>query len=343
MRKIDYSFLKGLIPSSLLIKTNNIYDLRRKELYRLLDTDKLFEKLDEVAIVDSTINSFNLEGIVSTKKRIYEIQNGGVIENDIEKEILGYSKVLKDIIKNYNKISFSIDTIKSFYKKVSSSDFKEYKREDNVVMELLDDGTTKVAFYPTKAKDTNDQMNEWIDAFTNAYNDKEISNLLLIPCAILDFLCIQPFESNNGTLSRLLINLMLLKSDFDIERYMPIENMMVKDIDEYYNVLESSYKGWSENKNNYIPFIEYFLDKLYLSYKELDDRFIIPEDNKLMKKNRIEEIILSSRKALSKMQISELAPDISIKMIEFTLANLLKSGVIVKTGSFKDAKYKKKR
>ena len=41
-------------------------------------------------------------------------------------------------------------------------------------------------------------------AYKDACNNANINQLLLIPCVILDFLCIHPFRDGNGRMSRLL-------------------------------------------------------------------------------------------------------------------------------------------
>lgn len=41
-------------------------------------------------------------------------------------------------------------------------------------------------------------------AYMEARSDANINQLLLIPCVILDFLCIHPFRDGNGRMSRLL-------------------------------------------------------------------------------------------------------------------------------------------
>ena len=46
-------------------------------------------------------------------------------------------------------------------------------------------------------------------AYLDARSDANINQLLLIPCVILDFLCIHPFRDGNGRMSRLLSLLLL--------------------------------------------------------------------------------------------------------------------------------------
>lgn len=79
-----------------------------------------------------------------------------------------------------------------------------------------------------------------------AYNDaySEGANpLLLIPWAVLDFLCIHPFRDGNGRMSRLLSLLLLYKSGFDARRYVSLEEQINKFKNYYYTSLKNPRNG----------------------------------------------------------------------------------------------------
>ena len=122
---------------------------------------------------------------------------------------------------------------------------------------------------PVKAIDTENAMEELTYAYMEARDDSNINQLLLIPCVILDFLCIHPFQDGNGRMSRLLSLLLMYKNGFDISRYVSFEEQINLSKGNYYEALRQSSIGWHENNNDYIPFIENFLFTLYLCYKEL--------------------------------------------------------------------------
>ena len=217
----------------------------------------------------------------------------------------------------------------------------EFKKEDNIIREKYADGTTNIRFMPVKAIDTEKAMEELTYAYMEARDDSNINQLLLIPCVILDFLCIHPFQDGNGRMSRLLSLLLMYKNGFDISKYVSFEEQINLAKGNYYETLRQSSIGWHENTNDYIPFIEYFLFTLYLCYKELDKRFLTIKSGKVSKTKRIEEIVLTSFIPISKKEILNLLPDISLTTIEKVLSNMMKDGKIVKIGSTSNAKYLK--
>lgn len=88
-----------------------------------------------------------------------------------------------------------------------------YKTNDNYILEEDAQGNRRIRFRPTPAKQAMEQLEL---AYMAARNDGNINQLLLIPCVILDFLCIHPFRDGNGRMSRLLSLLLLYKNDYDV-------------------------------------------------------------------------------------------------------------------------------
>ena len=77
----------------------------------------------------------------------------------------------------------------------------QYKTDDNVILEVDGEGNRRVRFRPTSAEDTPEAMEQLELAYLEARDDANINQLLLIPCVILDFLCIHPFRDGNGRMS----------------------------------------------------------------------------------------------------------------------------------------------
>lgn len=348
MKKYDYSFLKYMkIPTSFLNMTNGIYSLKTIAEQKKDEYPDIFTNLQKIAIIQSIKSSNAIEGIITTDKRIEQIinQNANPLNHN-EQEIMGYKDALNMIHTNYEAISFNSESIKNLHKIMLEytqlPHRGEFKREDNVVQERHANGTINIRFMPVKASDTENAMEELTYAYLEARDDSSINQLLLIPCAILDFLCIHPFQDGNGRMSRLLSLLLMYKNGFDISKYISFEEQINISKANYYEALRQSSIGWHDNNNDYIPFIENFLLTLYLCYKELDKRFLTLKSGKVSKTKRVEEVVLSSFVPISKKEINALLPDVSITTIEKVLSNLIKNHKIIKIGSTINAKYLKK-
>ena len=345
MRRFDYSFLRNIkVPVNFMTFTNAIYTIKNLEEEKKNIYPDIFTALQKIAIVQSVKGSNEIEGIVTTDKRIEEIVNqSSAPRNHNEQEITGYKNALNLIHSDSDKMSLNEDLILNLHKilleKIEVSYGGSYKTEDNIIRESYKDGTSFVRWVPVSSQDTPKAMKELILAYMEARDDSLIDGLLLIPCVILDFLCIHPFRDGNGRISRLLTLFLLYKSGFDISKYISFEEQINKMKGNYYEALKRSSIGWHDNQNDYIPFIENFLYTLYLCYKELDKRFLTLGTKKVSKKKRIESAIMNSFLPISKKELQALLPDISLTTIEAVLASMLNDGKIKKIGSTKSAKY----
>lgn len=194
-------------------------------------------------------------------------------------------------------------------------------------------------FKPVPAKSVSGDMEQLLLAYYEARQDAEISPLLLIPCFVLDFLCIHPFIDGNGRVSRLLTVLLLYLSGYDIVRYISYEGQVNNYKESYYEALRTSSKSWHENENDYVPFIINFLQILYKCFKELDESFTDISLKKAKKSERVESILMGAIVPISKQDILAKVPDISVKTVELVLSKMLKEQKIKKIGTFRDARY----
>ena len=102
----------------------------------------------------------------------------------------------------------------------------QYKTDDNVILEIDANGNRRIRFRPTSASETPKAMEQLELAYLDARGNSNINQLLLIPCVILDFLCIHPFRDGNGRMSRLLSLLLLHKNGFDAGKYVSFEEQI---------------------------------------------------------------------------------------------------------------------
>ena len=321
MHVFEYSFLKKSVPGNIVGLTDIISDLRSKEEFRKFQYSETFEVLRKNAIVESVKGSNAIEGIVTTDSRIKDIVEGSKPLTHDEMEISGYKDALNLIHTEHENLDIEKETILSFHRI------------------LLEQANPREAGKYKTGNNLNTDMEQLLLAYYEARQDSDISPLLLIPCFILDFLCIHPFMDGNGRISRLLTILLLYLSGYDIVRYISYEGQINKYKESYYEALKKSSERWHENENDYVPFIVNFLQVLYKCFKELDESFTDISLKKAKKSERVESILMGAIVPVSKQDIINKLPDISVKTVELVLGRMLKDKKIKKIGTFKDARY----
>lgn len=344
MKNFNYSFLEsGMLPSGLVNVVEAIAALREREKQRREQYPDVFTRLESIARVQSVKGSNEIEGIVTSEERINEIvnQNSAPLNHN-EAEIAGYRDALSLIHENYTALDIRerdilrLHEIMLSYAPISGG---AYKQNDNVIMEVDSSGARRIRFSPTPADETPAAMEQLTLAYIDARSSYSVNQLLLIPCFILDFLCIHTFSDGNGRMSRLLSLLLLYKNGFNAVKYISFEEQINKGKGDYYEALKQSSAGWHEGKNTYFPFIENFVTTLLYCYKELDKRFAVVNAKKVTKRARIEATLLNSLLPISKREICYVLPDISPTTVEAVLADMVKNRVVEKVGAGKNTKY----
>ncbi len=347
MRYFDYSFLEqGMLPVGLVNRVSAISELKEREGARKTGFGGIFIKLESIAKVQSVKGSNEIEGIVTSEQRINEIvnQNSAPLNHN-EAEIAGYRDALNLIHQEGNLLDIRERDILRLHEMMLSYTpvhGGHYKETDNVIMEITG-GFRRVRFSPVSAEETAAAMEQLILAYMDGRSNYNINQLLLIPCFILDFLCIHPFTDGNGRISRLLSLLLLYKNGFDAGRYISFEEQINRMKANYYQALRDSSVGWHEGNNSYFPFIENFITALLFCYKELDKRFAVVNSKKVTKRGRIEAAVLNSIMPISKQEICYILPDVSATTVEAVLAVMVKNGQIEKIGAARSIKYIKKQ
>ena len=345
MHIFDYSFLKDdLLPAQLVTLAANISTLKVMTAVRRDGNAEAFRQLESIAKIDSVKASNAIEGIVTTDNRIRDIVGGGSAPlNHTEAEIAGYRDALNEIHVNSAAHDFRESDIRNLHAQMMRLAEPDatgaYKTDDNVIAERMPDGRHIVRFQTTSAAETPETMRQLVLAYTEARDDAAINKLLLIPCVILDFLCVHPFKDGNGRLSRLLTLLLLYRNGFDAGKYMSFEAVVNAHKAEYYEALKESSVGWSESQPRYFPFMVNFLSTLYECYSELDRRFASVVAGKVSKKKRIESTVLNSFTPLSKSDVCRILPDVSPTTVEAVLGAMVRGGLIRRLGGGRGSKY----
>lgn len=293
--------------------------------------------LVEISKIQSTEASNKIEGIYTSDERLKRlVSNKTTPRTRNEREIAGYRDVLSTVYKNHDfipvKPSIVLQLHRDLYKFSGKSIGGSYKGADNVIAEEDNGRNKRVRFNPVPAWETPAAIDAICEAFDDILSGTDADPLLTIPMFILDFLCIHPFNDGNGRMSRLLTLLLLYRAGYIVGKYVSIEKLIEQTKETYYEALQNSSANWYENKNDYIPFVQYTLGIVVAAYREFSSRVKLIAASNLSKPERIREIIKDTLGKITKNEIMQKCPDISQVTIQRALGELVASGEILKIG-----------
>ena len=347
MRSFDYDRQLALLMTPSIMRTvASIYECRGMQTRLSQLKPNVIDELREIALIQSTGASNRIENIKTSDVRLREIVLERVKPRSRdEQEILGYRNVLALIHESYEGIPVTPGVIlqlhRDLYRGTSLDIGGRWKDSDNIIQEVLPDGTRTTRFVPTSALETPAAVED----LCNVYRAQMASGTyepLLVTCQfIFDFVSIHPFNDGNGRMSRLLTLLLLYKSGFSVGRYISIEHEIETTKEEYYTVLKESSAGWHEGTNDSRPFVAYLLGTVLGCYRKLMDRVDLVGVSQTGA-DRVRAFFDTHLGAVSKRELSDALPGMSLATITRSLQQLEQEGVIEKTGAARATKYRRR-
>lgn len=339
--KLNYMAL----PMNLVRMLTSINEYKGKQDLYKKQSPQILNTLKEVAVIQSAESSNRIEGIYTSNKRLQEIMSNKVEPKDrSESEIAGYRDVLNTIHSAYEAIPINASVILQLHRdlyKFSPASGGSYKNGDNVIEEVLPDGSIYIRFKPVDAFNTPMYMEKLCDEYRRAISKEEVEPLVLIASFILDFLCIHPFNDGNGRMSRLITLLLLYQCGFEVGRFISIEKIIEDSKETYYEALNKSSMLWHDRKHTLEIWLEYFLGIILKAYKELEDRVGHVTNTKGGKSERIKRAIEGKLGYFTKDEIRNICPDVAEATINRVFDKLKSEGKIEALGKGRSAKWKK--
>lgn len=345
MREFNFSKeYSTLLTPEIVSLVGKIHEYKGEQALFIEAKADTLTKLVEIAKIQSTEASNKIEGIYTSDERLKKlVQDKTTPHTRNEQEIAGYRDVLATIHDSFDyippKSSLILQLHRDLYKFSGASYGGNYKTVDNVIAETDTQGNKSVRFQPLPAWETPEAMDDLCRAYEEAVGQGEMDPLLLIPMFILDFLCIHPFNDGNGRMSRLLTLLLLYRAGYIVGKYISIEKLIEESKETYYEALQQSSQKWHEEANDYAPFVRYTLGVVAAAYRDFSTRVQALAASDMSKPDRIREIIKGTLGKITKAEIIEQCPDISQITVQRTLADLQKSGEILKLGGGRYTSY----
>lgn len=344
MRNFNYSKIKDIKwDSEILSLVASIYRYQGKQELYLKQRPNELDKLIDIAKIQSTESSNEIEGIVTTSVRLKQLLEEKTIpRNRNEQEIVGYRDVLDIIHENYDVIPISRNYIlqmhKILYSHMNNPLAGKTKNVQNYISATYPDGHSEVLFTPLSPVETPVALDRICDEYNRVIGNFEVEPIIMIPIFIHDFFCIHPFNDGNGRMSRLLTTLLLYKNGFYVGRYISLEALIAKDKVAYYESLNKAGVNWHDGYDDVVLFIKYLLEIILAAYKAFDNRFSIVE-NKLSAVEMVRKATLQKLGRFTKQDIYELCPTLSISSIEGSLRKLVEEGELRREGVGRSTKY----
>ena len=344
MRTFNYTALKNKKwDNEIVAYIAQIHEHKAKQELFLKQKPQELDKLVEIAKVQSTEFSNEIEGIRTTNTRLKQLVSEKTApKNRDEEEIAGYRDVLNIIHESYEYIPITPNYILQLHKMLYSHSPKAiggtFKSVQNYISGSDANGKNYTIFTPLSPFETPIAIQNICEEFNKAIAENEVDPLILIPIFIHDFLCIHPFLDGNGRMSRLLTTLLLYRCGYLVGKYISLEAKIAKTKSLYYDALEQSQKDWETGKDNPESFIKYLLGTIISAYRDFEERVEIVSS----KASAIEMVMKAISTIIGKFtksQIAELCPSLSVKSIEGALKKLANEEKIKKCGTGKNTFY----
>ena len=347
MRKFDYSYLADRTWDNEIISyISKIHEYKGKQELFLRQKPVELNRLIEIAKIQSTESSNRIEGIITTNARLKQLVADKTTPiNRDEEEIIGYRNVLNLVHENYDVLpvrsNYILQMHRDLLKFTNLSYGGQFKTTPNEVDMVSETGENVVLFKPLEPYETPPAIEAICDKYQEALDKELVDELILIPCFLLDFLCIHPFNDGNGRMSRLLTLLLLYRSGYMVGQYISIEKAIADTKEAYYDALQRADQGWNEGTNDPKPFIKYMLGIILSCYKEFEARISIAHaaGAKSTSYDIVKAYVNERIGKFSKQEVLMGCPSLGSSSVESALKKLVEDGTLVRIGAGRKTLY----
>ncbi|MBI4129637.1 Fic family protein [Candidatus Peregrinibacteria bacterium] len=213
--------------------------------------------LKRSTLITSAGASTRIEGAKLTDNEVEKVMRGLAVSKFADRdsqEVQGYLETLQNVFDSFETLPLRESVITSLHNQLLKYSTKDsvhrgvYKKKENTVGIL-----TTPAYLAAK------EMQELVEWSRGALEQSRFHQLLVIANFIIEFLKIHPFEDGNGRLSRILTNLLFLRSGYTFVQYISHEQIVERRKDEYYIALRKSQESFRTDGDTIAPWLNFFL------------------------------------------------------------------------------------
>lgn len=308
-------------------------------------------KFREEAIIRTVHHGTHIEGNELSLAQAARVMEGREVlarERDIQ-EVINYRNVLKylDGLKEKDhELRISENIVKHLYqltveKILPKEECGQYRQKKVVIKNSQ---TGEITFSPPPAIEVPYLVEGFIHWLTSL-RTKELHPVLKAGVTHHELVRIHPFLDGNGRVARAVAILVLFADGYDVKKFFSLEEYYDKDPMGYYGALKSAEGG------DLTEWLEYFTEGLVMELAKIKEKVQdLSVDLKLKERRGGEQIAVSPRQIrileylqkvgfLQNQVFKELFPMISEDTVLRDLQDLIKKGIIKKSGITKAAKY----
>lgn len=338
----------GTVPSPVVASLATIErGAGRAQLYAR-QLPALLDQLAHRTRIESVRASSAIEQVVVPEARLRAVVDRGQSPRTRpEAELAGYRDALDFVIRSAGTAS-SLDNalllrLHRFLWAHTASTGGRLKESDNRVVDRLPDGSRVDRFRTVPARDTLFYVSELHDRLEAAFAAGDHHPVLLAAAYALDLLVIHPFENGNGRVARLVTTALLLQSGFDVVRYVPVEGLIDKTSDRYYQSLKASTEGWHEGAHDVWPWLGYLTERIAEAYTVFEERAAatMPVGSKQARVRAVVSSLLEATFSFDDVRAA--LPGVSDATIRLTLQRLRDEGAVEAVGQGRGARWRRVR
>ena len=254
----------------------------------------------------------------------------------------GYRDALQLIHQMHANIPFTVNVVLQLHQmlyRYEPGTGGRWKGADAPIVERDGKGRTlRVRFDPTPAVLTPAAMAALTDGYRDAAGAGMADPLVLVPLAVLDFLCIHPFSQGNGRVARLLALLLLYKAGYGVGAYVSLERLVEQSRGAYDAALERSSNGWHHNAHDPLPWLSYFWGLLIRGHEEIETRMRAVLGSKT---DQVRAAVLARNEPFGLLAIAGDCPGVSRDMVRHVLRGMRADGLVHVDGRGRAARWQK--
>jgi Fic family protein len=240
--------------------------------------------LRRVATIESIGSSTRIEGSKLNDREVEillgKLQTASFRSRD-EEEVAGYAYVMETNLASWADMTVTRNIILQLHRDLlrhSSKDERhcgEWKILPNHVVAVGPDGRTIGVVFETAAPfDTPRLMDELLEWLASEEREPTLHPLLRIAVFNVVFLAIHPFQDGNGRLSRVLTNLLLLRSGYSFVSCSSLESVIEQNKEGYYLALRRTQTTLGKEQADWEPWILFFLRSIRAQVARLREKLV---------------------------------------------------------------------